>query len=193
MRTGGGDMKLHEARRAVEAYLESLGSVEISGELAILDEHTLEVACGWVFFYQSKRFLQTNEIGDALAGNAPILVDSRDDSMHITGTARRVDYYVQNYLDTGDTHVEAVPVLVLSGWRVGAKKVSATRLLNRETNLGLKRSKQCIDHALEGVATRLQLSDFGEAERIRASLDELGWDVSVERDAPNGESIDASA
>lgn len=186
-------MTLDEARQIVGKYLSRLGTGQPPGELALLDEHTQEVACGWVFFYQSKRFLQTNEVGDALAGNAPILIDSRDGSLHVTGTARRVEYYVQNYLDTGDAHVEAVPVLVLSGRKEGAKKVSATQLLNRQTNLGLKRSKQCIDHALEGVATRLQLSDFDEAERLRASLDELGWDVSVERDAPDGQNIGALA
>lgn len=186
-------MDFSEARKAVVGYLNSLVSHQPPGGLDILDEHTLEVACGWVFFYQSKRYLQTNDTLDAVAGNAPILVDSGDCSLHVTGTARPVEYYVQNYLETGSTHVEAVPVLVLSGWKVGAKKIPATQLLNRQTTLGLKRSKQCIDDALEGIATRLQMSDFDEAERLRAALDELGWDVSVEKNAPDGQSIDASA
>ena len=186
-------MNLGEARKAVVDYLDRLRPSEPPIELVLLDEHTLEVNCGWVFFYQSKRYSQTGDTGDALAGNAPILVDSRDGSLHITGTARRVDYYVQNYLDTGDTHVEAVPVLVLSGWMEGAKKVSATKLLNRQTSLGLARSKQCIDDALEGITIRLRLSDFDEAESLRASLYELGWIVTVERGAPDSKSYDASA
>jgi Immunity protein 35 len=43
---------------------------------------------GWVFFWESKRFLETNKTRDRLAGNAPILVDRIDGEVRVTGTAQ---------------------------------------------------------------------------------------------------------
>jgi hypothetical protein len=40
----------------------------------VLDEQTQEFDVGFVFFYQSARFLETGGIGFLLAGNAPIFV-----------------------------------------------------------------------------------------------------------------------
>jgi hypothetical protein len=81
--------------------------------------------------------------------------------------------------------IEAIPAVVISGWRDGADNVSATRLLNRETQLGLAQSKMCIDRALDRIPTSIQVSDFRHAERLGASLDALGWIVSIERQPPD--------
>ena len=59
-----------------------------------------------------------------------------------------------------------------------------TRLLNNETQLGLTKSKRCIDNALDEVPTTIQLSDFLHAEQLRSELDALGWEVAVVRQAP---------
>jgi hypothetical protein len=81
--------------------------------------------------------------------------------------------------------IEAIPAVVISGWRDGADKVSATRLLNRETQLGLAQSKMCIDRALDRIPTSIQVSDFRHAEKLGASLNALGWIVSIERQSPD--------
>ncbi len=41
----------------------------------ILEEHGIEKDYGWVFFYQSKRFVETGDMNFALVGNCPILVE----------------------------------------------------------------------------------------------------------------------
>jgi len=33
---------------------------------------------GWVFFYDTKEYLETNDVTHALAGNAPLIVDRTD-------------------------------------------------------------------------------------------------------------------
>ena len=43
--------------------------------IEILRDQTLERPYGWVFFYQSRRYLETGLISDALAGNGPLLVE----------------------------------------------------------------------------------------------------------------------
>jgi hypothetical protein len=178
-------MTRKEAQSRVEDYLVSLEEADPELDLVLLEESTMEFPHGWIFFYQSKGFVETGDERQFLLGNAPILIDRRDGSLHETGTARRTEYYIQNYMDTGDPNVEAVPAVVISGWRECADKVSATRLLNRETQLGLAHSKMCIDHALDRIPTSIQVSDFRHAERLGASLDALGWIVSIERQPPN--------
>jgi len=59
---------------------------------------------GWVFFYDSIQHHLTGELRDAVAGNAPLLVDRTDGSVHRTGTARPISEYMRRYAerDPGD-------------------------------------------------------------------------------------------
>ena len=66
-------------------------------ELRILDEHTIETDFGWVFFWQSQRFLDSRNSSDQLAGNAPLIVDRCDGALQITGTALPIEHYIQQY------------------------------------------------------------------------------------------------
>ena len=73
-------------------------------ELVILDEHTIEDEFGWVFFYESKAYLDTGDFSYALAGNAPLLISRMDGSVHVTGTARPIEFYIENFKRSGDPH-----------------------------------------------------------------------------------------
>jgi len=66
-------------------------------EIAIEEGSTVERPFGWVFFYNSKRFVETGDRREALDGNAPIIVDRRDGSIHPTGTARPLESYIEKY------------------------------------------------------------------------------------------------
>ena len=66
-------------------------------ELVIDDEGVIKTNFGWVFPYDSKKFLELGELIYALVGNAPIIFDNRDQSIHITGTAHGVDYYINQH------------------------------------------------------------------------------------------------
>ncbi len=66
-------------------------------ELAIIDASTQEYEFGWVFFYTSKLYLETNDIQYMMAGNAPVIVNKNDGSIYVTGTARITEYYVEEY------------------------------------------------------------------------------------------------
>lgn len=46
-----------------------------------------EESFGWVFFYDSKEFLETGDFSKAVAGNAPILIDKMTGELTVTGTA----------------------------------------------------------------------------------------------------------
>lgn len=63
----------------------------------IIEEATKEIDEGWIFFYQTKAYLETGDPIKAFAGNAPIIVNRSDGSIHITGTAYSLDKYIEEY------------------------------------------------------------------------------------------------
>ncbi|MBV9773515.1 MAG: hypothetical protein JO040_06170 [Gemmatimonadetes bacterium] len=75
-------------------------------EMVILDRLTIEKPYGWVFFYDSARYLETGSISDALAGNAPVLVTADRGEVHVIGTAHSVEHYLQAFERTGSVHLQ---------------------------------------------------------------------------------------
>ena len=61
---------------------------------AIIDDATRETTLGWVFFYNSREYLETADVMQGLAGNAPIFVSKRDGFITPLGTARPIDEYI---------------------------------------------------------------------------------------------------
>lgn len=86
-------MKKDEARQIASSYAKGIERDDC--ELVLLDSSTIERSFGWVFFYQSKRYLETGEMSDALAGNAPILVEKAGGRIHTLGTALPLDHYLK--------------------------------------------------------------------------------------------------
>jgi hypothetical protein len=87
---------MQEARNLAEQYLTRL-SLSPPLELAIADEFTRETDFGWIFFYDSKRHLETGDFGDAIAGNGPLIVDRRDGSVTSTATAFPIEVSIERY------------------------------------------------------------------------------------------------
>lgn len=80
-----------------------LGSAEDNvPDLAIVDSLTIEEDFGWVFFYQSKKYLESGDSSDALVGNAPLIVSRVDGSLHQTGTVEPVEFYIENFKRFGN-------------------------------------------------------------------------------------------
>ena len=52
---------------------------------------------GWVFFYQSKDYLETGNLSSMLAGNAPFIVDHKTGTVHVLGTVHPADVYIKEY------------------------------------------------------------------------------------------------
>ncbi len=73
-------------------------------ELGLVEEATIEGDFGWVFFWTTRAYLETEDDRDALVGNAPILISRRDGSLHETGTAYPIEFFIENFKRTGNTH-----------------------------------------------------------------------------------------
>ena len=46
-------------------------------------EYSLETSVGWVFWYQSRKYVETGDFTYAVFGLGPVLVDKRDGSAHL--------------------------------------------------------------------------------------------------------------
>jgi hypothetical protein len=86
-----------EARALVQAKVDKLNQKMGDDELVICDNETIERDFGWVFIYTSKRFLETGDYRYLPFGNAPIIVDKVDGTLHPTGTNRPVEEYIRAY------------------------------------------------------------------------------------------------
>ncbi|MBW3643378.1 MAG: YrhB family protein [Actinobacteria bacterium] len=61
----------------------------------VLDGEPLEEDFGWVFFYNSRRYLEDGDEARALVGNAPVVVLRKTGEVRGTGTARPLEEYLQ--------------------------------------------------------------------------------------------------
>ena len=69
-----------------------------SGEsLTLINAETMERSFGWVFFYNSKDYLETGDSDSMLLGNAPFIVDRINGEVHVTGSAEPVEDYIEEY------------------------------------------------------------------------------------------------
>jgi hypothetical protein len=60
----------------------------------MLDDCVIERPKCFVFFYESSKFLATDNFEDRLVGNAPILVDRETGVPRLLGTAEPVESYI---------------------------------------------------------------------------------------------------
>ena len=65
--------------------------------LAIVDGEPSETVHAWVFFYNTKEYLETGDFSEALAGNGPILVNKVSGEIEAFGTAVPLDELFAEY------------------------------------------------------------------------------------------------
>lgn len=85
---------IKEAEAIAKQYLADLQG-EIGSPVQLTK--TQEESFGWVFFYQSKDYMETGNISSMLAGNAPFIVDHETGAVHVLGTAHPADVYINEY------------------------------------------------------------------------------------------------
>jgi Immunity protein 35 len=82
---------------ALDIARKKIATLKPGTELVILEEKTVEKDFGWVFFYTTKKYLQSHNPGDLLPGNSPLVVERADGSTHFLSTSlppnRAIDEY----------------------------------------------------------------------------------------------------
>ena len=93
----------HTARALARHQVASL-AIDSGLDLVLEPERTMTVPdLGWVFFYESRRYLQTQDEHDKLMGNAPLLV-CRSGAVHLLGTEHPVEHYIDEFRRSGDPY-----------------------------------------------------------------------------------------
>jgi hypothetical protein len=83
--------------KASEIAMKRLSSMEPDVGASLVLTEVREFAFGWLFFYNSKSYVESGDISDALAGNAPFLVDSNAGDIHVLGTANPIEFYLRDF------------------------------------------------------------------------------------------------
>jgi Immunity protein 35 len=84
-----------EALEIVSKRLEQMSTP--ADPFVVVDKNTIEKPFGWVFFYNSRRFVETGEFRYRLAGNGPVIVNKHDGSVEFFGTGRPPLEFVAEY------------------------------------------------------------------------------------------------
>lgn len=90
-------MNKQEAQSLVEAELERAKDKFSPIDCVVVAEETIEKSWGWVFFYQSKTYVETGDFRNMLVGNAPIIVNRNTGQLSHTGTAHDIERYIKEY------------------------------------------------------------------------------------------------
>ena len=84
------------AKKIVEEQI-NLSYTADGDELVVLEDETIQKEYGWIFFYTSRRFIETGDLNHMVVGNAPIIVNRRTGSLTWLGTAEPLENYVRRY------------------------------------------------------------------------------------------------
>lgn len=85
----------NQASQKAISYLEDMES-DVGVPLQLMKVR--EDSFGWIFFYQSRAYMETKDFSAMLAGNAPFLIERETGELHVLGTAYSVERYIQDYV-----------------------------------------------------------------------------------------------
>ncbi len=83
--------------RALEIARRTIATLKPGTELVILEDKTVEKDFGWVFFYTTKKYLQSHNPSDLLPGNSPLVVERADGSTHFLSTSLPPNRAIEEY------------------------------------------------------------------------------------------------
>jgi hypothetical protein len=166
---------LDEARRRAQGYLD--GDREGGSWLVITGER--EFAEGWVFFYDSRQHQVTGALGDAIGGNAPLIVNRWTGELALTGTGRAVEDYLQEYIETCrrlregwpaelDERLRGLLVLVRDGLGRRDARALGLYLKRRGLESGHSALEELVELERRHLVTRQPRDNADDAWRITA-------------------------
>src|SRR5882757_5970607 len=88
-------LRKSEALELVSKQLEQKSSDDV--RYVVVEESTIEKPFGWIFFYQSKEFLETGIFMHRLAGNGPVFVNRMTAEIDFFGSIPPLDVILADY------------------------------------------------------------------------------------------------
>jgi hypothetical protein len=88
-------LSFSETRDIASKEIQKMSSAGI--QLVLIEDASLDYDEYSVFFYQSKKYFESGNFSDLLAGNAPLIIDKYKGEIHTTGTANDIEYYLRSF------------------------------------------------------------------------------------------------
>ena len=83
---------------ALERVLKRLKELAPAGDRwVVLDDKTIEKPYGWIYFYNSERFVATGDPIFRLAGNGPVFVNKDTEAIDFFGSIPTLDVIMAEY------------------------------------------------------------------------------------------------
>ena len=163
-----------EARIAVAAHLDA-AETDPGDAAVIVEDSTIERPWGWVFFYESRRFLDTGDDSARFGGNAPIIVERETGKLLDTGTAHPVEFYLNNYEATGDPHRRLGREIEINSTTGSRQSATAAKLLSRAASISLGEAKRGLDSVAPNNPFQIALPSPERALELCGALEPLGF------------------
>ncbi|MCG8416525.1 MAG: YrhB family protein [Proteobacteria bacterium] len=96
-------MNEKQATRIAQEYV-AQQSAAAGRDFVLVHELTLSKQYGWVFFYDTRAYVEGGDELRAAVGNAPFIVLAENGEIHSTGTAHDVDHYLALFERHGTCH-----------------------------------------------------------------------------------------
>ena len=144
-------------------------------DCALLADSTLERESCFVFFYQSKQYIQSGNFRDMVVGQGPVIVCKETGRLFQTGSVHETEHYVNAFEACGDPFGELTSRILISSWSEGANVVKAIKCIRAATGEGLAHSKYLIDQVLDGEGVVVELSALDKVKITVACLAEHGF------------------
>jgi Immunity protein 35 len=87
---------IEQAKTIAEEYVNRGYCVE-GDRLVVVDRETIEKEYGWIFFYDSLRYLESGDDSYLIAGNAPLIVEKDDGSVHVLPAVPSLEQWIAQY------------------------------------------------------------------------------------------------
>jgi hypothetical protein len=82
-----------KALSVIRAYV----AAATDGVAVVLEDETIDRPYGWVFFYQSREYVETGDARKVLFGNAPLIFNRASGEVRVTGTALPIEDHLRQY------------------------------------------------------------------------------------------------
>lgn len=82
-------------RLAEEHYMTAYANVK--GGVIFLERRTITTSYGWVFFCNTREFIETGNVFSAILSSAPVLVEAATGKLHQFGTRHPVEHYLREF------------------------------------------------------------------------------------------------
>lgn len=168
---------LEEAREIAE---ERLTTIQVECQI----RHVVEKPYGWCFFYQSREYLETRNIWDALAGNAPLLVERETGHLIELGTAYPYEKYLEAYEKGFFRHFD-LTITRLRLWHETIRMLRKLRIQTTDSDNPSRHAplgQQALENALEHLPCTFEnqycmfgYEIFDEIDKSRCFSYQIKW------------------